>query len=186
MRRAVSVGAYEGLLRELVRRFKFGRRRALARPLGVLLSERVIEEGLRADLVVPVPLDRARERRRGFNQAELVAAEVARRLGLPLARRALVRVRRTPSLYRLGAAERREALDGAFAAARAGVLAGRRVLLVDDVLTSGATLSACAKALRAAGARAVVAACVARRQTSHRPALGVLPLDLRVRTAPVL
>lgn len=162
--RTVVVGPYERTLRLLVRRLKYGGRASLARPLGALLAARVAAARLGADVLVPVPLDPGRERRRGFNQAELIAREIAWRTGLPVAARALARVKPTPALYGRSVAERFEVVGDAFAVAEPARIRGRRVLIVDDVLTTGATLSACAEACRKAGAVEIFAACVARRE----------------------
>lgn len=169
--RVVAIGPYEGVLRLIVRRLKYGGRQSAARPLGRLLGEKVAAARIAADLVVPVPLDAGRERERGFNQAELIARDVARRLRIPLAHRALRRVRATRALFGLGARERREALAGAFAARDRAAIAGKRILLVDDVVTTGATVAACAAACRAAGAAAVHAACAARTTWAAGPPL---------------
>jgi ComF family protein len=110
------------------------------------------------DLIVPVPLHPRRLRRRGFNPAGLLAAEVVRARGGRLDPTGLVRVRDTPSQTGLGRRERRRNVDGAFRAPRA---VPRRVWLVDDVVTTGATLAACGRALRDAGALDVTAVCAA-------------------------
>jgi len=156
-----AAARYEGPLREALHALKFGGRRALARPLADLLLEQC-GAGLPADVtaVVPVPLARDRERARGFNQAGLIAERVARRLGLPLERRWLARVRATAPQSELAAEERRTNVRGAFRAAPD--VRGRHVLLVDDVLTTGATLSECARAAAAAGAARVGVLTVAR------------------------
>lgn len=111
------------------------------------------------DCVVPVPLHRRRIAQRGFNPAVTLARELARTRGVPLAATALRRVRDTESQTGLGRAERRANVRAAFRA-RPGLPA--RVWLVDDVVTTGATLEECARALRRAGARQVVALCAAR------------------------
>jgi ComF family protein len=155
-----AAGAYKGALRDIVHALKYDRRRSLARPLGLLLRERAAHLLADADVVVPVPLHAWRRLRRGFNQAD----DLARRLGPPVCR-ALWRTRATPPQTGLGAAERRANVRGAFRVSpfvRRGRLRGARIVLVDDVRTTGATLRACARVLKAAGAREVRAVTVAR------------------------
>lgn len=137
-------------------------------PLGRWFAERLAEvvarepDVFRADVVVPVPLHAARQRQRGHNQAELLARPLARRLGLPLGTLLLVRTRPRPERQKLTRRQRWETVRGAYET-RQGVQVDKlRVLLVDDVLTTGATLDACARALRGAGAAKVVAVTVAR------------------------
>ncbi|HWS56694.1 MAG TPA: phosphoribosyltransferase family protein, partial [Pyrinomonadaceae bacterium] len=116
-----------------------------------------------ATVVVPVPLHPERERGRGFNQAALLARALARRAGLPLDEWSLTRVAHTER-HRAGMDRRarRETVEGAFRVVRPRLVAGRSVLLVDDVFTTGATASACAAALKAAGAAEVFVLTVAR------------------------
>jgi ComF family protein len=153
----VAVGSYQGLLREAVHGLKYGRRRGLAPPLGELLARRlepVLPEWW-PDVVLPVPIHWSRRLRRGFNQAEMLADEVARIAGLRPDYSALARIRRTRSQVGLSGDARRRNLSGAFRVRYPAAVAGRSILLVDDVYTTGATLAECGRALRAAGARAV-------------------------------
>ncbi len=152
-----AIGPYDGTLRAVIHALKYDGRRSVAAGLAALLERRgtAVLDG--ADLVVPVPLHRARQRRRGFNQAEAIA----RRLPLPMAR-ALVRVRDTPSQTGLSAGARRANVRGAFRVVRPARVRGAVVVLVDDVSTTGATLEACARALVAGGAREVRALTAAR------------------------
>jgi len=160
-------GPYAGLLDELLRGFKFNARLGLSRLLAALALEawdRVISEGPAGpapDLVAPVPLHPRRLQARGYNQSLLLARDLSRFRNLDLDPAALVRVRDTTPQARLSGAERRENIRGAFAAdpARAD---GRGVLLVDDVMTTGATVGECAAVIRAAGAAAVHVLTVAR------------------------
>jgi ComF family protein len=138
----------------VVHALKYGGRPALAAPLGPLLAGAVSGPWRRPDLVLEVPLHAARERERGYNQAALLADALADALGAPRLHGALRRVRATAPQARLGEAARRANVAGAFAAVRPAWLAARRVLVVDDVMTTGATLAACLEALRAAGAKA--------------------------------
>ncbi|HXW06338.1 MAG TPA: ComF family protein [Vicinamibacterales bacterium] len=144
---AAAIGAYEGALRAIVHALKYGGRRSLAPRLGALMRASGEAVLLGADAAVPVPLHRRRHRERGFNQA----ADLAACLGVPVLH-ALRRVRATPSQLGFRAAGRRANVRGAFALARRAEVAGLRLVVVDDVCTTGATLEACVAVLRDAGA----------------------------------
>jgi ComF family protein len=156
-----SAVAYEGPIELAVQRFKYDGWRRLAGPLAVLLAERIVIEGLAAQWVLPVPLHPDRRRQRGFNQADLLARELRRRLGLGRPPGELVRTRATPPQVGHDRLWRLENVRGAFEW-HGGDLAGRSLLLIDDVATTGATLDACAAALRASGSGSVIGASVAR------------------------
>ena len=158
----VAFGAFEGALAIALRRLKYQERPELAVPLGHLARLAARRAGLTADLVVPVPLHPQRLAMRGYNQAALLAAEVAIELAAPLAARALVRLRNTPQQARLDRDARLDNVRSAFRARRPRAIQGRRVVLVDDVATTGSTLTACTEALLAAGAASVTALVVAR------------------------
>jgi ComF family protein len=155
-----AAAAYEGPLERAIHRFKYEGWRSLARPLAGLLEDRLAVDGVPAGLLIPVPLHAGRRRERGYNQSELVARELARALRLPLST-ALERVRETPPQVGLDRLRRRQNVDGAFRWA-GGPLRGEPVLLVDDVATTGATLEACASALKASGAGSVTGIVLAR------------------------
>jgi ComF family protein len=161
--RARSYAAYNDTLTRAIVLLKYH----AVTPLAGWFAERLAElaarepEAFAADVVVPVPLDRARQRQRGHNQAELIARPLARRLGLPMQVALLVRTKPRPEKRRLTRKERWSTVQGAYRA-REDTVVDRRVLLVDDVFTTGATLDACSRALRKAGAARVSAVTVAR------------------------
>ena len=155
----LHLGGYARGLDRSVRALKFGGRRAVAGPLGRRLAEGIREAGWTVDAVVPVPLHLTRRLRRGYNQAELLAAAIAAELGRPV-RTALKRVRRTAAQTGLHRDQRAANVAGAFRAT--ADLSGLELLLVDDVHTTGATARACRQALREAGARRVRVAVISR------------------------
>lgn len=156
---ARSAGLHEGPLRQAVLRLKFGRKVALVRPLGELLAAQLLtlRGEWQPDFVAPVPVHWTRLLERGFNQSELLAETLARCLQIPMLP-ALRKVRQTPPQVGLAGEPRRTNLRGAFAVRLP--VSGRRIVLVDDVRTTGATVSECARTLRAAGAAEVYAATV--------------------------
>ena len=154
---ARSAARYEGVVGEAVRALKYHAAFHLVPDLTELLVRCVEAEYFERtyDAVVPVPLHPFRRIRRGFNQSALLARGLARRLGLPFSPRLLFRIRNTASQTRLTARERAGNVQGAFRCRKAAMPAGGRILLVDDVMTTGATVDACARALRRGGARRV-------------------------------
>ncbi len=161
---AVRLGVYGGRLRDAILRLKHEPGEPLAEELGSLLVEQQAGKlaAYQLEVVVPIPLHWLRRWSRGYNQSEAVARVMANRLGLPC-RSLLVRTRPTPSQQARSAAARRENVRGAFRVRRGVAVSGSRVLLVDDVMTTGATADAAATALRQAGAAQVAIAILARR-----------------------
>src|ERR1700675_3548805 len=155
---------YADLVREAIHAFKFGGRRGLANPLGDLLAGLGLPAlpGAAPDALVPVPLHPRRARERGYDQALLLARRLERAWGVPVVADALLRAVPTRPQTDLDAAARRRNVRDAFAVRRPELIAGRPVVLVDDVLTTGATAGECARSLYRAGAAAVGVLTVAR------------------------
>lgn len=162
--RARSFGTYDGALVRAILILKFEQMQPLGEWFATRLAELVQKEpaALAADVVVPVPLHRVREKERGYNQAALIAKPLARKLGLPFKAVLLMRTRPRPDKQVLSLEERWESVRGAFATRPGSQVDKLRVLLLDDVLTTGATLDACARALLASGAKSVIGLTVAR------------------------
>jgi len=160
---ARALGPYRGTLAEAVRLLKYGDRPGLARALvGRIDLGSAPPDLWDVDIVLPVPLHGRRLRLRGYNQSAHLALALARRLGRPAPEGVLERTRPTRPQVGLKRPERAANVRGAFRVALGGLVAGRRVLLVDDVITTGATITACAKALRAAKAARVTVWAAAR------------------------
>ncbi len=149
-----ATATHDGVVQRALWALKYENARPLAAPLGDRLAEHLRQINWQIDRIVPVPLHAERRAQRGYNQAELLAQRAADRLALPCAPAALIRRRATSSQVGLGRAERLQNVQDAFIADPQWV-DGCVILLVDDVYTTGATLSACAQAALAAGAQAV-------------------------------
>ncbi len=150
-KKAFALMRMEDYGRDLLHRFKYTNDTAIARPLGLLAADLIRESGLKPDYIVPVPLHWTRYVMRGYNQSELVARVVSSETGIPV-RKILRRVKRTPKQANLGGKERRRNLKGAFSASGDEICRNRAILLVDDVLTTGSTLSSASSALLECGA----------------------------------
>lgn len=155
-------GLYE---KKILRDFKYSGKSYYAPYLGELMYDRVahlLENEIGADIVVPVPLHRKKQNKRGYNQAELLAREISKRSGIPM-KKVLVRTKNTRPMSSLTGAERRENLTGVFAVRprQSSEIANNRILLIDDIYTTGSTANACSETLKSAGASAVIVLCLA-------------------------
>lgn len=155
--RARSCYVYEGAPKKFVYRLKFGGRRYLAAFIAEAMVDRYLDCGFECDCVVAVPLSAKRKRKRGYNQAELIAEELSSRLKLPLIDGALVKTKENKSQAKLKRREREENVRGVYEVTSPETFKGRRVLVVDDVMTTGATLGEVSRVLYKAKARSVEA-----------------------------
>jgi competence protein ComFC len=166
--RLLAYAFHCGPLRTAIHQFKYEDLRCLAGPLGVLMAEgwsKLAAGDWEPDVIVPIPLHPKRQRQRGYNQATLLARELGCRLGHPIHEDTLIRTKATAPQVDLNAQERRDNVRDAFAC-RNDDLAGKRVMLVDDVCTTGATLESAAEALRSIGAKSIWAYSLARAKPS--------------------
>ncbi|MCH3960493.1 MAG: ComF family protein [Selenomonas sp.] len=166
---AWALSVYRGGTQDLIRGLKYHGRRNSLPYICTLLDQAAENPAVAAvlssvSLAVPVPLYREKEKRRGFNQTELIFRDWLQDRGIPM-QKALQRIRATRPMYQLSAEERQHNLQGAFRVTEDTVLAGKRILLVDDIMTTGATLYACARELRQSGAVSVTALVLA---SDHR------------------
>jgi ComF family protein len=156
-----SVFLFQSTVRQAILHLKYRHLKAVAAPLSQLLAEYIGSHPLKGEVIIPVPLHPKRLRERGYNQASLLAKELSILVGLPVVEGALIRVHdAVPQARTKSAIERRRNVEGAFACQQR--FEGRQILLIDDVCTTGATLDACATALKAAGASSVWGLTVAR------------------------
>lgn len=144
---------YEGAAKDAIYKLKFGGRKYIAVTLGALMADEYLKQAMDGEIATFVPMTAGEEKKRGYNQSELLAREVAGRLGLPLLP-ALIKIKDTSAQKRLTGNERADNIKGAFKCIFSEIK-GRKVLLIDDVFTTGATADECADALLKAGARSV-------------------------------
>ena len=153
-----SASIYDGVLREAIHQFKFNNKKQLAEPLGILLVNYLSQiPGLRleeVDAIIPIPLHPNRHRRRGFNQTELLAKVITRYHNIPI-KSVLSRIHDTKAQFDLPREERFNNIQGAFQVVDQKAVFNQRLLLLDDIYTTGATMSECAKTLTSAGARRI-------------------------------
>lgn len=157
-----AANSYQGILRTCIHALKYDGITRLAEPLGMLLSQLYLSYHVGADILVPVPLHPDRYKQRGYNHAELLARVCAEQVGVPLALHLLVRTRATPAQVGLNAEQRQQNMVNAFRVPTTKAILGRKIIIVDDVCTTGATLEACANSLLMAGATSVQALVLAR------------------------
>lgn len=156
-----SLWYYEDTVRRSILRYKFYFKRSYGESYGRLLAMKLLSDGIKFDILTWVPVSALRKWRRGYDQAELLARFTARELGVP-PRPCLKKIRHTPPQSRMGAAAARRAnVLGAYRCINPEEVRGKRVLLLDDVLTTGATAGECARVLLTAGAKEVICATVA-------------------------
>ncbi len=155
---------YEQSARDLIHQFKYNHKTHLRRPLALLALDGVTDfiANHRPDIIIPVPLHSSRLRSRGFNQAVLLGDIFASRLSLPILVDGLIRIRPTAPQIDLSAEERRNNVKGAFTVKKPDRIMGKRILLLDDVMTTGSTVNECAKVLKKTGAASVIVATIAR------------------------
>lgn len=158
-----SLGTFDDYYQKLVHRFKYDKKIPLGKRLAARLGQTVAccIDFTSCDLVIPVPLHRARHRERGFNQSEILAEGISEETKIPLAKDILKRRKNTKDQTYLNARQRTENVRDAFAVTKPGRVDGKNVILVDDVMTTGATLNECARMLQKAGAGRIVAATLA-------------------------
>ncbi|AGC69539.1 phosphoribosyltransferase [Thermoclostridium stercorarium subsp. stercorarium DSM 8532] len=174
IRKVYSAFEYEGNVREAIHRLKFGETPHNASVLVDLsfpflesfLKNETFKSVMKYDIIIPTPLHPRRKRQRGYNQSELIASRLSYHMNVPALKGVLVKKINTPPQSRLGRGERLINLVGVFSVKKPGLVKGRRILLVDDIMTTGSTLEHCAKALKNAGAAYIDAYVVAIRHRS--------------------
>ncbi|QRN83928.1 ComF family protein [Chloroflexota bacterium] len=172
-----SLASYEGVIRECVHSLKYDRNQAMGEFFAEELTELIRREGWDLDLVVPVPLSPIRMKERGYNQATLLARPISYALGIPFTPFGLKRIRNTQSQVELSAKKRKSNVRGAFEATPE-IVHGKRVLLIDDVTTTGSTLKECSLALKKGGSLKVYCLTLARPIQGLPPVLSDSPSSI--------
>lgn len=165
--KVICLFSYEGMVKELLTRYKFKDRPSYFRTLSSLLCEKIIRMTKSGgfDIIISVPLSYERELSRGYNQSRLISGRLAGELGKPELSRALKRVRHTEMQSRLSKTERKRNIRGAFEVVRPSKIAGKKILIIDDIITTGSTLGECGRVLTEAGAAGVLGAVIASGRT---------------------
>ena len=159
----VCIGQYKDTLKNSLKRFKFSNKPSYYRGFGKLLALKIQNtiQFDRIDLIVPVPLHKNRQRKRGYNQSELIAKYTANQLGIPLKNNVLIKISESKSQSTLSRNERLLNVQGSFNAVNTEAVNNKNILIVDDIITTGSTVNQCSKALKEAGAISVIAGAIA-------------------------
>lgn len=153
--RALSVVKYEKDIKDLIYKFKYSNHTYLARTMGAMMADKLRQEGIKIDIIIPIPLYKGKEKERGFNQARLLGKYIGRDLNVPLNIDTLLRIKNTKVMHNLSKSQRQENVRDAFKVVENGVIVNKDILLVDDIFTTGATVNICSKLLMEAGAKSV-------------------------------
>jgi competence protein ComFC len=158
-----SLGRFDDYYQELIHRFKYGKKIPLGKRLGQRLGETINDDSifLESDFLIPVPLHKSRYRERGFNQSDIVAEGISKITGLSVLKNVLKRKKNTKDQTNLSREQREENVRGAFVVSEPEMINGKKIILVDDVITTGATLSECARMLKQAGAEKILGMTIA-------------------------
>lgn len=163
--RNLAFGNYDGVLKDLILIYKYGRKKILSETLAGWLAKRLASEKEiinRINLIVPVPLTKSRQKKRGFNQSELLAIHLGRQFSIPVSSHNLIRIKDTPAQASLSRAERVRNLKDAFQVRKVDEFKDKNILLIDDVMTTGATANEVSRVLKKSGARSVYTLVLAR------------------------
>ena len=160
--RAISVVKYEKDVKNLIYKFKYSNHTYLATTIGSIMAYKLKQEGIKTDVIVPVPLYKGKEKERGFNQAILLSKHISKETNIPLDIDTLVRIKNTKVMYNLTRRERLENVENAFKVTNQEIITGEDILLVDDIFTTGSTVNACSKELTDSGAKSVTVLTFAR------------------------
>lgn len=160
--RAMSIVKYEKDVKTLIYKLKYSNHTYLATTIGYIMADRLKQERLKIDIIVPVPLYKNKEKERGFNQSTLISKYIAKKAGVPLNVDSCARIRNTKVMYNLTKRERLKNVEGAFKVIKQGTIVDKDILLVDDIFTTGSTVNSCSKELINSGAKSVTVLTFAR------------------------
>ncbi len=153
--RAISTVKYEKDVKTLIYKLKYSNHTYLAKTIGYIMADRLEQEGIEIDIIVPVPLYKNKEKERGFNQSTLIGKYISEKTNIPLIVDSCVRIKNTKVMYNLTKRERLENVERAFKVTDQETIVGRDILLVDDIFTTGSTVNSCSKELVNSGAKSV-------------------------------
>jgi len=160
--KAISAVKYQKDVKTLIYKLKYSGHTYLATTIGHIMADKLKQENIEADIIIPVPLHRSKERKRGFNQAILISKYMVGKIDISLDINALTRIKNTRAMHNLTRGERLENVEGAFEVANKEAIANKNILLIDDIFTTGSTVNSCSKELINNGAKSVTVMTFAR------------------------